>query len=562
MQSRRRWPALAVVLATALLAVGTSRAAQGPDAPPEPPLPPIATLPPASAPAASSEAVMRAEIEQLKSMVEQLSTRVQQIQEPPQGVGTSTTPPIPGTSSPASTNPNGGSSGAATFAATGVPPGLQASGRASGGALAPGQGAPATPSPMAGINMPPVNRKDPLQGIFGPGFMLKSADDEYVLQFHDLTQIEFRGYQQGGQNPVRDTFAIPRQWYMFSGRITKPVEYFVSIQQAYDTILPLDVFLNFNYDQRLQLRVGRMKTPFTYEFFELPLQGLVSPERSLFFNNFALNRQIGGMLWGQVFDRRVDYAAGIYNTTQNGNLDSSDGKDFLGFLNYRPFLKDEGNLLQYLNVGGSVDVGDQFNTPIPQTLRTSIATTGSNIIGSNFLAFNNNVRQAGAHTFWDLHAALYYKQLSLIAEWQQGFQDYAFANNLGPGGRTHLPVDSYYVQAGYFVTGETVSGRGVVKPMKNFDLRKGKRGPGAIELNTRYNSLLVGKQVFSNGLADPNLWSNRVYTASAGVNWYLNTYVKLMFNWEHAEFGDPVLFAPGRRQISSDTFFVRFQLYF
>ena len=531
----------AALLGAALALASAPRAgAQAPDAPPEPPLPPSSTPPPASAPANSREAELEARVKQLESMVNQLGARVQRIQEPPAGDIAPATP----------------------AAAAAPAPAQPASGTAAPGALAPGQGTPATPSPTAAYNMPPVNRKDPLAGVFGPGFMLKSADDEYVLQFHDLTQIEFRGYQQGGQNPVRDTFAIPRQWYMFSGRVTKPVEYFVSFQQAYDTIIPLDVFLNFNYDARMQLRVGRMKTPFSYEFFELPLQGLISPERSLFFNNFALNRQIGGMLWGQVFDRRLDYSAGLYNTTQNGNLDSSDGKDFLAFLNYRPFLKDEGNPFQFLNIGGSVDLGDQFNTPVPQTLRTAIATTGSNIIGSNFLGFNNNVRQAGDHTFWDMHAAWYYNHLSLIAEWQQGFQDYAFANNLGKGGRTHLPVDSYYVQAGYFITGETVSGRGMVKPLRDFDLRKGKRGLGAIELNTRYNSLLVGKQVFSNGLADPNLWSNRVYTASAGVNWHLNTYVKLMLNWEHAEFGDPVLFAPGHRQLTSDTFFARFQLYF
>ena len=43
--------------------------------------------------------------------------------------------------------------------------------------------------------------------------------------------------------------------------------------------------------------------------------------------------------------------------------------------------------------------------------------------------------------------------LSLIAEWQSGFQDYAITPNLGF--RTHLPVESYYVQAGYFLTGES-----------------------------------------------------------------------------------------------------------
>ena len=67
-------------------------------------------------------------------------------------------------------------------------------------------------------------------------------------QFHDLTQIEGRFLGTGGQEPVNSTFLINRQWFMFSGRLTKPYEYFVSWAQGLDTITPLDVWLNVNYD--------------------------------------------------------------------------------------------------------------------------------------------------------------------------------------------------------------------------------------------------------------------------------------------------------------------------
>jgi hypothetical protein len=33
-------------------------------------------------------------------------------------------------------------------------------------------------------------------------------------------------------------------------------------------------------------------------------------------------------------------------------------------------------------------------------------------------------------------------------------------------------------------------------------------------------------------------------------------------SWQHAGFGDPVLFAPGRMQATSDQFWLRFQVYF
>ena len=79
-----------------------------------------------------------------------------------------------------------------------------------------------------------------------------------------------------------------------------------------------------------------------------------------------------------------------------------------------------------------------------------------------------------------------------------------------------MPIQSYYVMAGYFLTGETASSRGVLKPIRDFDLRKGKFGLGALELYGRYNPLNFGNQVFTGGLADPNLWTNNLYTIRPG----------------------------------------------
>jgi hypothetical protein len=47
-----------------------------------------------------------------------------------------------------------------------------------------------------------------------------------------------------------------------------------------------------------------------------------------------------------------------------------------------------------------------------------------------------------------------------------------------------------------------------------------------------------------------------------GFNWHLTQYLKLYFDWEHSDFNNPVLFAPGRTQKTSDMFIARFQLYF
>jgi len=484
-------------------------------------------------------------------MVNSLSSQIQKLQ-PAAGGGAATGGGAPGgTGEGPGPNPGSGDTGSAANLATPS---------ASGGAAAPGQSSPPNPPPSARFDAPTRLQDVPGRVKFGPGFEIKSNDDEYFFQFHNLTQFDYRGYLQGGQDPVHDTFAFPRQWFMFSGRITRPFGYFVSLQDGWDVVALLDAFLDVDYDPRLRLRIGRYKTPFTYEFLVEPIQGLITPERSLFFNNFGLNRDNGIMALGRMFDNKFEYAVSIQNGNRNGFLDTNDAKDVSGFVNFKPFGDEENTLLENLNIGGSVLAGNENQVPVPQTLRTAIASTGNQVIGVPFLGFNSNIRESGNRAMWDLHMAWFYRQLAVIGEWGSGRQDYAPISNLA--NRTALPVDSFYVQAGYYLTGETRSSVGIVKPRRPFDLRRGQFGLGAWELTARYNYLHIGNEVFTAGLADPNLWANQVNMVDVGLNWSLTQYVKIYLDWQHADYNNPVLFAPGRRQSTSDLFMARFQLYF
>jgi phosphate-selective porin OprO/OprP len=286
----------------------------------------------------------------------------------------------------------------------------------------------------------------------------------------------------------------------------------------------------------------------------------VVPERSVFFNNFGQNRDLGAMAFGRLFDNKLDYATGVFNGARNGFVTTQDGKFVTAFLNYRPFGDEENTLLENFNVGGSVYTGNQDHVVLPQTLRTVVPTSGNPVAGVPFLAFKDNLRESGPMAFWDLHVAYFYRQLALISEWGSGYQDYAFASSLRS--RTRVPVESFYVQGSYFLTGETRSSLGIVKPTNPFRLTHGQYGTGAIEPYFRYEYLDVGQDVFTAGLADPNHWTHRMYQTHTGVNWHLTQYVKIYFDWNHSEFGQPVQFAPGRKQLTSDLFLVRFQLYF
>ena len=441
----------------------------------------------------------------------------------------------------------------------------------SGGIGVPGGSFPPVPRPQDRFDSPATLEDKRARARFGPGFELMTDDGEFILQFHDLTQLDYRGYLQGGQESIHDTFGIPRQRWIFSGHITKEIGFMASLQQGFDSVAGLDMFLDLNYDRRLQFRMGRFKTPFTYEFFIEPIQGLITPERSLFFNNFGQNRDVGLMAYGQLlngpnFDEvsRVQYAAGIFNGNRNGFLAQQDGKFLSAYVNAHPFGEWRDSLLENFNIGGSVFTGTAAKPAVPSTFRTIVPTTGDDILGVPFLTLNSpQFRQQGPMAFWDLHAAWFYRPLALIAEWQSGYQDYA--NTLNAASLTkhiRVPVGSYYVQAAYLLTGETRSSVGIVKPKHPFTLRRGESGLGAWEIFARYNYMDIGSSIYSFGLADTRGNANRLWMTDLGINWHITQYVKMVFDWNHAEFNNPVTYAPGKYQPTANTFWWRVQLFF
>ena len=88
------------------------------------------------------------------------------------------------------------------------------------------------------------------------GIQFESEDAELFLKFRYLVQADMRYFSPANESPVTDGFYFPRGRLYFDGRVTKPIEYQISFQQAYDNFNLLNAFLHFNYDKRLQFRIG------------------------------------------------------------------------------------------------------------------------------------------------------------------------------------------------------------------------------------------------------------------------------------------------------------------
>jgi hypothetical protein len=99
---------------------------------------------------------------------------------------------------------------------------------------------------------------------------------------------------------------------------------------------------------------------------------------------------------------------------------------------------------------------------------------------------------------------------NLGVEWQYGYNAYTT-----PGRPlVAVPASGYYVTAAYFLTGEHIESRTMIKPRWSLILtNEGDfRGPDASELAGRVSELSLGEQLFSCGFADPTLGFNLAVT--------------------------------------------------
>jgi phosphate-selective porin OprO/OprP len=411
-------------------------------------------------------------------------------------------------------------------------------------------------------------KKTPLKASFGPGFELLSEDEEFLLQIHQETQLDYREFDPNGEDFARSGFVIPRTRLLFSGHVGKPYEYMFSINRGFGNLDILDAFINFHSDDRLQLKVGRFMSPFNYEQFAVQNMWLIAAERSLFTTNLGLNRQLGAMLWGTVSDERLDYAFGVFNGSRNSYEDFNDAKDVMGYLNVRPFQsRDDEFLFKNLNFGGSFTYGNQDSRGLllPRSFR--VATNASNAGTADryappFLIFDPRVEERGDRSFWSGHVAYFHNSLSILADYNGGIL--SLVKDPTAARSVDLPVNGYAIAAGYFLTGEKVTRRTIVEPRRPFRIGgPGGFQPGAIELIARYNTFDIDPAVFTAGLANSERWSHTAWTTNVGFNWYLNRYIRFHLNWQHAEFGSPVLYAlPDRRQITNQMLWLRCQIYF
>lgn len=416
----------------------------------------------------------------------------------------------------------------------------------------------------------------PALNAFKDGFIVTSNDAKHQLRVTGQIQADSRTYTRHGDFTDNDTFLVRRARLGIEATVFQNYEFRFLPDWGNNKSIIQDAYLNVHYWDQLQLQVGKFKEPVSYEQL---IQDRFVPtlERSLI-DQIVPARDVGIMIHGEkLFGNHFDFAAGAFNGEPNSDLDTNKIRDFAGRVAVRPLNFDSlPEFMRPLQFGISGSVGKEqealnFNgSSTPGTLRTP-----GNI---PWLAFNSAVRADGIRTRVTPEVSYIYNSFGFAAQYMRMDQEMRSAvptANVVAGkivSITNDPVqdirfDAYYFLMTYLVTGETRTTYGqAIKPLRPFEPLHPCANPGAWELVARMSHMQVDPAVFRadslHNLAKANRNSNAATEMTLGFNWYLNTYVRMQFNWEHAWFQQPLLLGSNTYFSQTDAILVRFQIIF
>ena len=361
-------------------------------------------------------------------------------------------------------------------------------------------------------------KEAPVVGAGEDGFFLRSADKSFQLKLGGHLQADSRSFYDDSIQAGVDSFVLRRVRPIVSGTIFKFVDFNLVPDFAEGKVVLQDAYLDLRYYPKAILRAGKFKPPVGLERLQADVDTLFV-ERALP-TNLVPQRDQGVQFWGEIAN--VNYAVGVFNGAADGAMidnDTNDGKDLAGRIFATPFSKRPGHLLQGLGFGASVTTGRQEGAVLP-TFKSSGQAT--------FFTYANNVAAAGRHLRYSPQAYFYYGPFGVLGEYVQSNQQVAKGTAAG-----EIANHAWQVSTSYFLTGEK-NGFKHGPPRRNFEGTRG--GIGGWELVARYADLAIDRDAFASGFADITKSATSAQTWSVGVNWYLNKYTKLLFDYDQTHF--------------------------
>ncbi|MFB3812512.1 MAG: porin [Terriglobales bacterium] len=363
-------------------------------------------------------------------------------------------------------------------------------------------------------------KQTPVVAAGKDGFSLQSADKSFQLKVGGYVHADGRFFPDDNAHVGTDNFVLRRVRPVLQGTVFQSVDFRIMPDFGEGKSVLQDAYIDFRYFPLTVLRAGKFKGPVGLERLQSATDILFA-ERALP-TNLVPNRDLGLQVWGDIAGR-VNYAVGVFNGAPDGGSvdgDTNDGKDFAARLFLTPFAKSQvDHPLRGLGFGAAVTTGRQEGSVLP-----SFKSSGQ----STFFSYSSGVLAAGRRLRYSPQAYFYYGPLGLLGEYVQSNQQVAKGTS-----QAEIANHAWQVSASYFLTGEK-NGYKHSSPRHNFEGRSG--GAGAWELAARFSDLAVDQRAFTGRFADPAKSASSANAWAIGLNWYLNKYAKLVFDYEQTHF--------------------------
>ncbi len=381
------------------------------------------------------------------------------------------------------------------------------------------------------------------------GLKVTSADGTSFLHVGGLVQADTRWFfSQSKSITNNDAFLIRRARLILDGQFNGNTSFLFVPDLSGSVATLFDAYVNVAFTPQVQLRAGRFKSPVGLEQLQADPTTFFT-ERS-FVSQITPNRDIGLMLWGNVLDGRLSYAAGVFDGVSDGqsngtviatgagattpvvNTDADNNKDVEARLFAQPFKNNSASPLKGLGFGVGAGVGRELPA-------AGLAGYKSDALQSVF-AYRTTTIINGPASRVSPQAYYYYGPFGLLGEYVLSTIK---ARPSASGKSLAVHNQAWQLAAGYVLTGEDSSYTGVT-PRKNFNWNDGTWG--AFEVVARCEVLDLDRAVFAPNpsvalsLADPAANPGWINGFGLGLNWSLSKSVRASLDYFHENFSNNV----------------------
>lgn len=379
------------------------------------------------------------------------------------------------------------------------------------------------------VEMP--TSKPPVVSFSREGMLIADHDRFASIKVHGYAQADGRFFAANLKDQTHQTLLFRRVRPLVEGSLAHRVEFRFMPDFGEGHTVIQEAYAEWALAHYAAFRVGKFKSPIGLEVLRSDRE-LTFPERSLA-SDLVPIRDLGMQLGGSLKAGSIEYAAGVFSGTEDGanaEFDWQGENEVAARVFLLPFLSSNTGF-KHLGLGIAGSLGN--NHAVLPTFKT--------IGQQTFFKYGSKVATVGAHERFAPQAYYFLGPFGLMSEYVRSDEVAEVSAR-----RREMSNRAWQIAGSYVLTGEKNSYDGV-RAARGFDPTHPLRSSGAWEIAVRHSETRMDKAAFPL-YADSSKSAQAAFETVAGVNWYVNRYVKLISDFTNTSFHAP----PGARPLVSE----------